>query len=180
MLELRNERGRHVRVWFDDLPDASFPASNTVERILTPAVHELVTPRSVMVEIAHHIGGVIRYSLLGATFTPDITVLSLVVRISVVPWGQNGKPFKTPLGYCQGATIVGLPVDWAPMILETTCSVHSLTDLGPGLLWFNQAVYGQVGSHGGAFSETAKIVADLISQPDFPPSEETVRVVAGL
>ncbi len=136
---------RKVRIWINELPPAKYEIFQTIRCILraertmkierTCAAIELLVPR----------GGRIEYGLLGAEFAAN---RSNEVTIEVGISDPAPPPYCDSLAASVDQVRLGLTVDFAQSVVEgATCAQEKFECLPSGVLLFNCAAHGAVGSN---------------------------------
>ncbi len=166
MIQL-NLGSREARIWLQELPDADYEAHEVVEHLLTAKTSALSEIRQAAVELFRHTTGPSSYGLLGAEFTPKPTGY-LVVSVAVS--STDGRRLEWAFANAIDEVYVGLLPEYISGILE---GVHDAGEiLGSGVLRFQWAAHGAVGSSQRFFEELARIVVQLLTDEANSLSEE--------
>ena len=158
-----------ARVWCDSLPPVTYPALKTIERRLETHRLLLSKARCAAVEVAGMVGHPSSYGLLGACFTPlatDQLLIEVVCSTECehqIDWALAGRCDKVH---------VGLPTEYGPSVLHAAEIAGVLVDLDPGLLLFDHAAHGVVGSSDWFFGELGRIVVHLLTRDAIPMSDD--------
>lgn len=159
MRTLTRDSGVVARIWLDDLPAVTYPPFNTIERRLE--THRLVlgTARSIAVEVAGMVGHPSSYGLLGASFTP-LPVDQLLIQ--VVCSTENGCLLDWALAGRCDEVHAGLPAEYASSVLDAAGTADGVADLSAGLLRFDHAAHGDVGSSSWFFGQLGRLLVSLL------------------
>lgn len=141
-------------IYPDSYPDFSFSLSS--DRAFTPvqqkAAVEMITPSA----------GRALYGLLGAEFVSDRSG-SLLVKLAVSEAVSEGV--EPELDWSLASSIdkvcAGLPVEYADSVFDGV--IHAGKILGSGVLFFNCAAHGEIGSSPQMFRQLALKVVRLIA-----------------
>jgi hypothetical protein len=110
--------------------------------------------------VSIHVGPRFLYGLLGAEFSPDQSARLLIqVPLSTEQGEQIASPVATPTEI----TRAGLPDQYARGVLEAAECGEAYRLLGSGLLRYESAAHGMVGSSIDLFRRLAIIVAQLLT-----------------
>jgi hypothetical protein len=158
-----------VRVWIDESPDAYYPAVDLIEYALTTRLSETQS-KTVVLEMAVITGPRKLYGLLGATYIPERTeALSIHIAVSdssqkVIDWSLVGMIDQVRLG---------LPEEFADAVLKGAIEATP-NKLGAGMLRFDCAAHGMIGSSPYLFGELSKIVVTLLRIPSELLTEDEI------
>jgi hypothetical protein len=158
MKELAWEESR-ARIWFHELPHWEYPAIRVAERRLQASGRQNGTSTCLAVEMAVHTGPMIQYGALGAAFLPEHRD-NLLIRVLIS--AEPGEPFPLPLAGRTELAHIGLPEEYIPNVLEDIAQFEELSELGTGILSFERAVYGEVGSSRRFFRRLSHAIVRLL------------------
>ena len=152
----------HTRVWLDELPEATYAVLGVSERSVAMHRPPNGAGRRVAVEVVRMAGHPSSYALLGATFTPEPTAR---LRLQVASSAAEGTPLTWALAGRCDEVYAGLPEEYAACVLDTATDAAHMHDLGPGILRFDHAAHGVVGSSRWLFGELGRVVVTLLARP---------------
>jgi hypothetical protein len=154
------ELGSHgrVRLWWDELPGASYAVAEILATHLPCGASNISGSREVAVEYFSPRGGRALYGLLGAHFTPATAGgLAIEVAVSV----DGGQPLESSLASRVDDVAVSLPRYNGEAVTAGAAEVGEM--LGSGVLRFDQAAHGLVGSAPGVFRTLARAIVHLLA-----------------
>jgi hypothetical protein len=111
------------------------------------------------VELFIHKGGYCPYGLLGGEFVPEDTRL---FRLQVVVSSDKGRRFDSSLAGSIDEVRFGLPREYSEAVQDGVTSARANLLLGSGLLRFDCAAHGKVGSSPNLFRLLAKVIVRLL------------------
>ena len=148
-----------ARIWLNELPCWEYPATRVAERRLRASRLRDDTSTCLAVEMAVHTGPMLQYGALGATFLPERRD-DLLVRVLVS--AEPGQRFPVPLAGPSETARIGLPEEYIQSLLEDIAQFEELSALGTGVLSFERALYGEVGSSKRFFQRISHAVVCLL------------------
>lgn len=175
MRELEIVPQTKVRVWLNEMPDASYRVTNVVEHIWpTMSLRHYLGCRCA-VEMIVHTGGHCPYGLLGAEFLPDD---SSVLRSHVALSDSREHVFVDSLAGNLDEVYIGLPPEYVGGVLLGVASSSADEALGAGMLRFDCAAYGLIGSSQHIFQRLARIIVELLKfGPRFISDTEVIQMI---
>jgi len=117
-------------------------------------------------------GGRAVYGLLGASFTPD-NVEKLVVQLAIS--ANTEKQVDWSLAASIDEVYAGMPLEYADSVLDGVVGAEEI--LGSGVLRFESAAHGVVGSSPRIFRQLARDVVRLLSYKVESLSEEELTIL---
>lgn len=114
------------------------------------------------------------YGLLGAAFVPAATGH---LRVEVAGSEDTGNVFFASLASSLDDVFVGLPREYVESVLDGACSASNIHDLGAGILRFDCAAHGHVGSSQALFRQLGEAVVLLFG---IDPDEEARQEISEL
>jgi hypothetical protein len=168
MIELNLGSYSRSRIWMNGLSHADYEPESILERRIPVRHSPHSGSRSIMVELFKYVGPRDVYGLLGAGFIPEYSG-SLLMRVfasdntgGVVDWALAGGIDDVHLG---------LPLQYAQTVLETAVDAAAEETLGPGVLSFDRAAHGLIGSSNAVFRHLTRVIVQLL-EPDRQPLTE--------
>ena len=162
------------RVWFDQLPDARYPAARTLEVRMPAEPRAHVPHRQAALEWRTIRGGhPSSYGLLGATFTPDPSD-TLTIQVALATEDDRWLDWTlitVPLDEVQR----GIPYLWEGEAVLGSAGETAAPALGSGTLLFDCAAYGHVGSSPWVFYRLARGVVHFLSADSSSVTEERAK-----
>ncbi|MHB8973312.1 MAG: hypothetical protein ACYC3X_24020 [Pirellulaceae bacterium] len=167
---------RQARAWFEDIDECVFSAAGTAEKTQQAGRTRSSAVRGrVAVELYVPAGAVTRTGLLGAVFSGDLLGEELTVRVAYST-KENDKPASWLLASKVDETWIGLPRQYVDAILAAVLACPWLDQLGAGVLSFDRAAHGTVGSSPAVFGELAQCVVYLLSRKSEPRTPEELQL----
>lgn len=175
MITLNLKRDRKVRIWLRELPEElSYAPTQTIEPTLEAKSKIPIGATKAAVEMLVPSAGRALYGLLGAQFVSDRSG-QLIVKVALCE--QTEKEVNWSLAAGIDRVMVGLPGEYASRILDGAVGAGEI--LGSGVLSFNCAAHGEIGSSPRIFRQLASIVVRLLaSQEEALSEEELVALVS--
>lgn len=150
---------RKARVWLGELPDLPHVDVDVLEYAL-PAGEPVVTEqRRAAIEVMIPTGARIIYGLLGVEFSAEDTS-QLLVQVAVSP--NDGEVVPWSIADRSDEVRAGLPHEYVDGVVAGVNAAESPRLLGSGVLRFNCAAHGAVGSSQDVFRRAAMIVVRLL------------------
>jgi hypothetical protein len=169
MRTVRIGRYGKARVWLGELPELTYPVLDVLERTLEAGDSPLSGVRRAAIEMLLPRGGRALYGLLGAELTPRCSG-RLVVQVAVS--GRTEPQFIRSLAARIDDVRLGIPDEYAVSVLDGVSRTDESRSLGPGMVRFDRAAHGAVGSAQWLFQRlSAAIVRLLAGQPETPSDE---------
>jgi hypothetical protein len=167
------------RIWLQELPDCSYPVSQLLELRLPAEPRQEAKPLCAAAEVFVHMGGYCPYGLLGARFEPAQTG-ELIVQVAVS--SSDGPPMSDALPGSIDEVSCGLPMEYASGVFQEISNTDSLSTFGSGVLSFDCAAYGMVGSSFAWFVRLAGVVIQLLplQGESIPPDRLKAMIEAGM
>ena len=147
-----------VRIWLEELPNAKYQVGKTLEVVQVAKVSTHSGPICAAVELMRVTGPRILCGLLGATFMPDASE-RCVIQVAVDSAFEMPSNWRFPelsrketswaLATRLDSIYVGLLEEYAPAVLNGAVRAGEL--LGSGLLRFDCAIHGLIGSKSTGF-----------------------------
>jgi hypothetical protein len=162
-----------ARVWLGELPDCAYPSGKILEAVQEQETQSSsqAEPSCAAVEAMLVRGPRVLYGLLGASFTPDESQ-RCVVQVGVDTAFERPANWMFPeysreqtrwaLATNLDSIYIGLLEEYAPAVLRG--SVHAGEVLGGGLLRFDCAAHGLVGSSEWLFQNLADLLVVLLAR----------------
>jgi hypothetical protein len=148
-----------VRVWLCEQPNAIYHATTTIEQSF-PAIN---VPASGLhcyaAEYLSHTGGHCPYGLLGCCFTSNE---STELRVEIAVADPNGPLFLEALAGPLDQVRVGLPGEFVSGVTTGIMLSNANVKLGAGVLRYNCAAHGLIGSSPDAFRRLTYLLVELI------------------
>lgn len=149
---------RKARIWLGELPDLSYPVLEVLERQQDAKVSTIAEIRYAAVEMFAPKGVRALYGLLGAKFTPD-NLERLLVQVAFCE--DTTKQVEWSLAAKVDKIYVGLTCEYAPSVLDG--ALRAAETLGSGVLRFECAAHGAVGSSPKIFRQLATLAVQLLT-----------------
>jgi hypothetical protein len=167
--------GSRTRVWLGELPDLTYPVVDVLERTLEAGASPSPAVRRVAIEALLPHGARASYGLLGAEFTPRHSG-QLVVQVAIS--GRTEQRFVESLASRIDDVRVGMLHEYANSVLDGVSLTTEARLVGPGLVRFDRAAHGAVGSNQWLFQRlSAAIVRLLAGQPESPSDEDLAELL---
>jgi hypothetical protein len=173
-----------VRVWLEELPDAKYQAGKTLEVMQVAKASMHPAPICAAVELKRVLGPRTLCGLLGATFLPEESE-RCVIQVAVgsafeIPSNWRFPEFsRKETSWALAARVdsiyVGLPEEYAPAVLNGAVRAGAL--LGSGLVRFDCATHGLIGSSQRVFQDLARLVVEILSYEPTGLSEEQLHSI---
>jgi hypothetical protein len=160
-----------VRVWLDDLPQAAYPSTDVVTRVIKSANIGNTETRQVAMELFRPTCGPSSYGLLGGRFKPMRTG-TLEVHVAFT---------EGPTDHFAGALApsddvrVGLPFGYVLGVLNGALGSKEIHNIGAGTIMFDCAAHGYVGSSLSIFRMLAEEVVGLLSATNTETAIEVLK-----
>ena len=168
-------RYRRIRIWLGDVPEAAYPAGETLVRTMSVSpTTRAPARRRVTIEwylqLCHG-----WYACLGADFEP---APGDVLRIEVVTVCGPGQVASWALIPDPTNALIGLAAEFATSVIDAATHESARSPLGGGTLRFDRAVHDKVQSSEGLFQAlTLACIRLLARAPDDLTDDETGNVV---
>ena len=167
-----------ARVWIEDAPSIIYPVIDTLTKdVQTGLTRNSERQRQVALEILIPVGVRILYGLLGAKFIPhDSGKLSLAVLVST----NNEFIFEQSIASQLDRVRVGLPNEYSQSIVDGALKAldrETIVKLGSGLIQFDLAAHGEIGSSNKFFRKIAAIVVQLLTIDTGSSEQEVTEIV---
>ncbi len=166
---------RKARIWLGELPDLSYPGVEVLERQQDAKASTIAEIKYAAVEIFAPKGVRALYGLLGAKFTPD-NLEQLLVQVAFC--GDTAKQVEWSLAAKVDKIYAGLTSEYAPSVLDGALRVAET--LGSGVLRFECAAHGVVGSSPKIFRQLATISVELLTARAESLSEEELTALISI
>ncbi len=170
--KLNLNRHRQARIWLGELPDLIDPAAKFVEHSLERSASGNTQGQRAAVEMIVPSAGRALYGLLGSEFVSDRSG-QLLVKMAV------SENVESEIDWSLASSIdkvcAGLPVEYADSVLDGVVNAGEI--LGSGVLLFNCAAHGAVGSSPHMFRQLALFVVRLIASVGESLSEEELAAL---
>ncbi len=160
MITLELSPYRKARVWLGELPDLGYEVKETVEDVIEVGASAVTGVRRAAIELYLYTGPRDLYGLLGATLTPD---RSGRLMLQVAASDDDGKPVDWSLASHIDDVRVGLPRQYAESVFDGAAGTHEIRGLGSGVLRFDRAAHGRVGSASIVFRQIAGSLVRLLA-----------------
>lgn len=179
-----------VGLWLGELPDATSPAEEMFERVISAPADKTYPQTQVAAETSASTGSRGYYGLLGATYTPDG---SNRLRVRVATSEREGylyagpsvrtkdwmRRVELPRKYMEVWTEwVGLPREYAGAVIEGAIRTQETNPLGGGEVRFDCAAHHLVDSNNYTFSGLAALVVRLLQPDAAEMTEERLAALA--
>jgi len=162
---------RRVRVWLDEVDLPMFEEAGRERRQFETHAPEASPPGTVTLEAILPRGGMTNYGALGATFTPNADSSLLVVEVGHSGEFGLGPRFDSTIAVPPEKPVLGLPENLVSAVFAGVNEQLILgPDPGPGMLLFNRAAHGVIGSSPIMFTLLARAVVRLLSERPTDPS----------
>jgi|SRR5579872_2991696 len=161
-----------ARVWLFDQPDCLFVPADVQELTFSAGVAAVGGERSAAVEGCVHIGGYLAYGLAGARYVPDG---SAQLRLRTYVSGQDGPEYLTSVASGLDVAYIGLPAEFSKSIATGVNNALEKIVIGGGILAFDRAAHGLVGSSPMFFARLATVVTMLIGLKTSALSDDEIR-----
>lgn len=163
-----SDRYLRARVWLDELPELGYQSSGVIGHTAETNQAPSAQTRQAAVELFIPAGGRALYGLLGAELIPTLDN-KLLIQVAVSADPQ--RRFEWSLAGRVDEVSIGLPADYAEGVI--TGALQRSDILGAGVLRFDRAAHGVVGSSWEFFRRLATIVVHvLVLQPVEATDEE--------
>ena len=169
--------GVRARVWLDELPDVTYPIDDVLECSISPHQSRTDAVRLSAIEVVRMPGHPSSYGLLGASFTPKRTDRLLIEVASSTPGGEQVD--WALAGRCDEVRS-GLPKEYAVSVFDAAATVGASWKLGAGVLRFDHAAHGLVGSSAWFFGALSRAVMSLLVHADEPCSDAALAEIVRL
>ena len=150
-------------IWMDSNPGIIYSASEVLTKEVCTDLPRKSDRKQAALEILIPVGARFLYGLLGAEFIPnDSGKFSLEVLLST----NNASIFQQSIASELDLVRVGLPREYSQSVVEgalQSLNNKSLETLGCGVLQFNQAAHGEIGSSNKFFCQIAGTVVQLLT-----------------
>lgn len=150
-------------VWMDDSPSIIYPVIDIISQDLKTNLPQKSNPKKVVLEVLIPVGARICYGLLGVEFIPNSSgKLSLEVCLST----ENEAIFVKSIAAKLDVVRVGLPKEYGNGVIEGVklgLNERFLEVLGSGVLRFDQAAHGEIGSSNQFFRQISATIIQLLS-----------------
>lgn len=161
--------GVRARFWLDDLPDLAYPIVEVMERSITVRQSPAGDARRAAVELVTRAGHPSSYGLLGGSFTPQQTS-RLVIQVASLTAGAERVEWALAGG--NDDVYAGLLGEDAVGVLDGVEAAMAEHDLGAGVLRFDHAAHGVIGSSRSLFGRLGRIVVALLARPGVQWSDD--------
>jgi hypothetical protein len=164
---------RKARVWWGELPDLHYDPTEVLQRTLQTSNLLVTEKRSAAIEFykpAHSFS----YGLLGAGFTPG-RLGQFVIQVAISDY--NGQPLEWSLAQQIDNVYTGLPAEYAQSVFEGASEAETV--LGSGVLRFDCAAHGLVGSSPVIFRLLSKAIVHLLAAAKKQVAETELRELLG-
>ncbi len=154
-----------ARVWLQDYPGIIYGAADVIEREVGSGLAKKTGDKQAALEIIIPVGPRFLYGLLGAKFIPND---SGKIRLQVLVSTSTEPVYQKSIASEQNLDIVrvGLPGEYSNSVIEGALQAlnHQLcTELGSGIIQFDQAAWGEIGSSNKIFRQIAATVVQLLA-----------------
>lgn len=162
---------REARVWSEDVPELAYDGT-VVRECSLPVGPNAAERRRVIVELLVPMGARYLHGALGAVFEPrtagglDVRVLASTDPGPVVPWSLAAELEDVH---------AGLPVEYAVPVIRSAQATPELPVIGSGILTFDRAAHGAVGSSASVFEWLSTAVIRLLAARQLPNSDEALQ-----
>jgi hypothetical protein len=164
------------RLWVNECPEMKSKIIDIMERSINGVggisyggksiVLELLLPRNAS-----------NYALLGATYTPsDSNELNVKINVGI----SDDEVLKDNLAFKSDEVHIGIPAEYASMILDSAVDTLKDFKISAGTLSFNTGAHGYTGSSKMIFSRVTKILVKLIFKDIIKLSEEELKELVAL
>ena len=171
MIALTLSSNRKVRVWLNEMPDAGYSVDSVLERNFEAESGMISSVRCGAIEMYMHTGPRGLYGLLGAKFTPhDSRELLVQVALS----SNDGTSIDWSLASGLDSVQSGLLPRYADGILAGIMETEEIHALGAGVLRFDYAAHGQIGSTSIVFQQLGRALVRLIMSENGSMSDEVL------
>jgi hypothetical protein len=141
-----------ARIWIGELPDSSYTAVDVLERQLEAHKPEITKQQDAAIEMLIPTGPRALYGLLGASFKPNHS-MQLVIQVAITDRVQQLLDWS--LAKRVDEVHIGLPMEYSESVFQGVLE-GSLSR--SGILRFDQAAHGVVGSNSWMFRHLAKLI----------------------
>jgi hypothetical protein len=165
--------GRHskARIWLGELSELTYPVVEVLERTLEAGASSLPAVRRAAIEMFLPQGGYVMYGLLGAEVIPQRSG-RLVAQVAVsgpaeqqLVWSLAGRIDDVRLGILR---------EYSTSVLDGVSSTEESRSLGSGVVRFDRAAHGAVGSSPWLFQRLSAAVVRLLPLQAESLSDEDV------
>ncbi|MDX1932455.1 MAG: hypothetical protein SFU56_07605 [Capsulimonadales bacterium] len=160
MIEAPFHKPGTIRIWFDEAKPYDFAPGRVVKFEIATQPSAIRRERRVTVELVLRRAGLFPYGLLGAAFIPNV---SNVLQIEVNCDSQTDVMVLNSLALQPDTVLIGLPYEYAQAVLNSVAHSDISEQLGSGLIRFDCAAHGEVGSSSSAFVRLSLIVTQLLT-----------------
>jgi hypothetical protein len=174
MIDVAHHPQGKARVWLGEQPSCSYRAERTLALEIPTQTLRNVPQRQAAVEIYYHAGGYFPYGLLGAEYHASRSGQLLV---EVLCSDRLDAPWPVSVAGTRDDVHVGLLREYGDGVLDAVFDLEQNTKLGPGLLRFNCAAHGAVGSLKSIFVRLAKTLVSLLNLSESGADEETLAEI---
>jgi len=154
-----------ARVWLQEHPQIIYSATDLIEREVGSGLEKKAGDKRAALEILIPVGPRFLYGLLGAKFIPNDSG-KIVVQILVSTTEEADYKKSIASEQHLDTVRVGLPREYSNSVIEGALQAlnpQSCTELGSGILRFDQAAWGEIGSSNKIFRQIAATVVQLLA-----------------
>ena len=164
-------------VWIGDYPSLIYPAIDVINQDVYTGLSINYGEKRAALEIMLPVGSRVLYGLLGAKFIPNNSgKFSLEVLVST----NSEAVFQQSLAAKLDQVRIGLPSEYSQSVIDGTLhslDQKSLESLGSGVLRFDKAAHGEIGSSNKFFRKIAATVVQLLMLDKASNEKEVTEIV---
>jgi len=177
MINLDNLGGHQKgRLWINDFPEIKIKTIDTIQKTVEGVEDISKCSKSVVLELLLP-RNASNYALLGVTYTPlNSKKLDIVINVGTA----DDVVLKDNIAFTSDEVHIGIPAEYALTIIDSAVDTLKDLEFPSGILFFDVAAHGHVGSSKMIFSRVTKMLVKIISKNVLELSESELKELVAL